>query len=872
MDVSAVNGQAPKDAESCGAHRDTACGVGSVPPPEGARGGEQAPAAELERVRAEQRRHAERSELRRRLVSSSDLLSARLEQVLLELHETKQRMEEARRTTAGLRRVLYLRRMSFQRRLVRRLLPERLRLWWDERHLSGLERIIAESGLFDAAWYRQAYPEAAASGLEPIRDYLQFGAAKGRWPSPDFDPDRYASERPILAFLGLDPFVHSIVSGAQSETGQRANDPLKSDADAVLMARAQAREPLLEGSEPDGWFNGSWYGGRVLAEDERFAPRLVTPDDQLASDMRFHAATSELTRRYGIRPPAQTIEILRKAAPVELIRRAFAKTEPHRDARCSQAVPRYAIVTVRAGETEHFRSCAASVKALMGRDYEAVGVRRITWIVVGGVADLNSESALDLFPADMSAFVVELESASSHGAGGSLKEALLKAGAEWHFSLEEADEIEVHATAALDFYSAHFPRCRSILASPVDIAGDGEVLRRNRNASPDRLFESGLAPGQFVAVRCDLPLNREGEADDRAIDYEALLRVALDEPVLVIPEYLHRHRWLPASACKAAAANPSLSTARAMRGFLNLFAQQLAGQSDDRGAPLAGPLTAGLCIIRTQGSRLHLLAETVASVLDQTVSTRPCVVVHGGDDVEAQVRAWLASQQLDALVIGAPDRERRRGYPLNVGLDYVRANAGAYDFAFFLDDDDIIYPLYAERLAALLSRTGCDVGVALANSRVPWNPPQPGHQQLPVSALVAGNFIPIHCYAMRTAFLTANPLRFQEDIDYLEDWDFLVSLLDAGARFFLLPEVLCEYRIIGDGNQKEKRNQEHFEQCERMVLEKGLLTARRLGLKRFVRDLAAFDFEERAALSPAEVERLVEVRSIFESQMTENRR
>jgi hypothetical protein len=860
-----VNGQAPD-----GAYHDMVSGAGSDSQPSAARMGERAHAGELERVRVEQRKHAEKSDLRRRLLLGSDVLSARLEQALLELHEAKRCADEARSITVGLRRVLYVRRMSFGRRLVRRLLPKSLRPWWDERNLSRLEGIIRKSGLFDAAWYRQAYPEAAASGLDPIRDYLQFGASQGRKPRPDFDPDRYASERPVLAFLGLDPFVHYIVEGPKAESGERVEKTPQPNITSVQVAQAQIREPFLEGSEPDGWFNGGWYGGRLLTEDERFAPRLFIEADQLASDMRFQAATNEMTRRYNIPPRAQTVEVIRRAAPIRLIRDALAKAEPNEDLPCSEAVPRYAIVTNRAGRADNFRSCAASVNALMEADYNAVGVRRVTWIVLDEAPGLSAESADDLLPAAMSDFVVMLGKVPAPDATGGLNEALVKAGAEWHFGLAETDEIEPHAATVLDFYIAHFPRCRAIMASPVDVDEGGCVLRRNRNTCPNLLFENGLVPGQFFAIRSDLPFGDRCEAVGGEADYGALLRVALQEPILAIPEYLHRHRWLESDS-ETTRADSSLPTSHALRRFLRLFAEMLAGRSDDRGALQTEPATSGLCIIRTQGKRLHLLAETVASVLDQTVASRPCVVVHGGDDLADEVRAWLVSQQLEALVIGAPNKDLRRGYPLNVGLDYLRANASVYDFVFFLDDDDIIYPFYAERLTALMNMTGCDVAVALANSRVPWKPSQPGHQQLPVSALVAGNFIPIHCYVIRTAFLAANALRFQENIDYLEDWDFLVGLLDAGARFFLLPEVLCEYRIIGDGNQQEKRNREHFEHCERMVLEKGRLAARRLGMARFVRDLAAFDFDQRAALSPAEVERLVEVCAIFERQMTENR-
>lgn len=36
--------------------------------------------------------------------------------------------------------------------------------------------------LFDANWYRRAYPDIAAAGVDPLQHYLRFGKQEGRWP------------------------------------------------------------------------------------------------------------------------------------------------------------------------------------------------------------------------------------------------------------------------------------------------------------------------------------------------------------------------------------------------------------------------------------------------------------------------------------------------------------------------------------------------------------------------------------------------------------------------------------------------------------------------------------------------------------------
>lgn len=59
---------------------------------------------------------------------------------------------------------------------------------------SGSAESIRSSGLFDADYYRARYPDAAASGLDPVDHYLQIGAAKGYDPSPLFDTGYYARQ------------------------------------------------------------------------------------------------------------------------------------------------------------------------------------------------------------------------------------------------------------------------------------------------------------------------------------------------------------------------------------------------------------------------------------------------------------------------------------------------------------------------------------------------------------------------------------------------------------------------------------------------------------------------------------------------------
>jgi hypothetical protein len=90
--------------------------------------------------------------------------------------------------------------------------------------------LIQESDLFDLDWYIAQYPEAAESGVDPIRHYLTFGAIAGFSPGPRFDTIAYLVRYPDVRRSGMNPLVHFIKYG-QGES----RDP-SPDADASVRA------------------------------------------------------------------------------------------------------------------------------------------------------------------------------------------------------------------------------------------------------------------------------------------------------------------------------------------------------------------------------------------------------------------------------------------------------------------------------------------------------------------------------------------------------------------------------------------------------------------------------------------------------------
>jgi glycosyltransferase involved in cell wall biosynthesis len=75
-------------------------------------------------------------------------------------------------------------------------------------------RVGIPPALFDAAWYRQRYPEVAAHA-NPLVHYLKRGGFEGYNPNPYFDSEWYLAINPDVAASGINPLVHFVRYGAR---------------------------------------------------------------------------------------------------------------------------------------------------------------------------------------------------------------------------------------------------------------------------------------------------------------------------------------------------------------------------------------------------------------------------------------------------------------------------------------------------------------------------------------------------------------------------------------------------------------------------------------------------------------------------------
>ena len=145
--------------------------------------------------------------------------------------------------------------------------------------LACYRQLVRASGLFNAEWYRLAYPVVMRDGIDPLDHFLRHGAAHRLSPGPSFDSARYLDEHPNARSTGLNPLVHYLVYGRVR--GLVIHKAPPSDADRILASGlfepewylshvdvASAGVPpflhfmasgALEGRSPGPGFDANWY-------------------------------------------------------------------------------------------------------------------------------------------------------------------------------------------------------------------------------------------------------------------------------------------------------------------------------------------------------------------------------------------------------------------------------------------------------------------------------------------------------------------------------------------------------------------------------------------------------------------------------------
>lgn len=216
-------------------------------------------------------------------------------------------------------------------------------------------------------------------------------------------------------------------------------------------------------------------------------------------------------------------------------------------------------------------------------------------------------------------------------------------------------------------------------------------------------------------------------------------------------------------------------------------------------------------VLRTQGKGLELeLNNALNSLIAQTYENLlVLLMIHSNN--EKTIEKTLSfikpfQKMLNIKPIVLRDKQGNRSYPLNAALKNLDC-----EYLSFLDDDDIYYPNMGSTLIKALEDN--DKTFALGRSidvieRLETNiageeylytvsKAKRPYQEFSKPLLLLENFIPFNTFILKTSLLDG--VKFNEDMTYLEDWDFLKQLiLKEEFSFIQLDVPISEYRRRND--------------------------------------------------------------------------
>jgi hypothetical protein len=211
------------------------------------------------------------------------------------------------------------------------------------------------------------------------------------------------------------------------------------------------------------------------------------------------------------------------------------------------------------------------------------------------------------------------------------------------------------------------------------------------------------------------------------------------------------------------------------------------------------------------------LQEALQSVALQSEPCLSIVIVHGSAESYSRVRRDCEETDL-VRVLHALDNDprRKRGYPINVGIDYCLSHP-QIRYIFLLDDDDIVYPFFTRAMASAFAASEADVVYVTASCRETDKPLTAAWPLKPWHHLFDRNFIPSNSYAVRAEALRRSGVRVDEDLDYLEDWHFLLRLVEHNFRFQPLDATLSEFRTESNAHLAFRYDLETWKSSARQI-------------------------------------------------------
>ena len=110
---------------------------------------------------------------------------------------------------------------------------------------------IRTSGLFDAEWYLNEYPDVKSLGMDPVEHYFELGARLNRNPSLKFNTQFYLSEYSDVMRANVNPLLHFILHGKKERRlATKKMRKVIPSTTSQKIKKAQQKNKTINNSDP----------------------------------------------------------------------------------------------------------------------------------------------------------------------------------------------------------------------------------------------------------------------------------------------------------------------------------------------------------------------------------------------------------------------------------------------------------------------------------------------------------------------------------------------------------------------------------------------------------------------------------------------
>lgn len=434
-----------------------------------------------------------------------------------------------------------------------------------------MARRLAQSGLFDGAWYLARYEDVRAAGVDPLRHFITTGATEGRWPNPLFDTGWYVASYPDVRQTGANPLAHYLGFGAAEE---RDPNPLF-DTDWYLTTYPDVRQaganPLAhylrfgakEGRDPNPLFDADWYLSRYADVAAAGIDPLVHYIEAGAAEGRAFRAgfdPAATQQQMGLSDPREVLARLLAAGGAPVSVAELGPVAPSRRAAPPLADLAYrplisVITPVYNVAPEWLHAAAASVRAQSYDRWEFC-------CCDDGSTNEATRAALEVVSASDDGRVRVVRSARNGGIAAATNAALEIATGEYVAFLDNDDELAPHALEAVVRALNADPAIDVLYSDEDKIEPDGSYDTTFHKPDWSPTFLRGVMyVGHLLVARRSLVEEVGGldAAYDGVQDFELMLRLGeRARKVHHIRDVLYHWRRIPGSVADSMDAKPQL--------------------------------------------------------------------------------------------------------------------------------------------------------------------------------------------------------------------------------------------------------------------------------------------------------------------------